>query len=143
MTNNMERFSFLVLSIAGVVLLFIGGLVLTAEKYNMISSLCIGFGSAMTAIGIGNLIRSFMVSKMEDENTKRFMAIEMNDERNIRIKEKAGYMVSRIMNYMICVLVLALGFMNVDRMIIIMVALLLLTEVILVIIFFNYYSKRM
>lgn len=141
--TNIERFSFAVLSIAGVVLLFMGGFVLTSEKFNMISSLCIGFGSAMTAIGIGNLIRSVMVSKMEDEKMKQFMAIEMNDERNIRIKEKAGYMVSRIMNYMICVLVLALGFMNVDRMIIIMVALLLLAEVILVIIFFNYYSKRM
>ena len=109
----------------------------------MISSLCIGFGSAMSAIGIGNLIRSFMVSKLEDEKMKRSKAIEMNDERNIRIKEKAGYMVSKIMNYMICVLILSLGFMNVDRIIIIMVALLLLAEVILVIIFFNYYSKRM
>ena len=141
--TNMERFSFAVLSIAGVVLLLMGGFVLTTEKFRMISSLCIGFGSAMSAIGIGNLIRSFMVSKLEDEKMKRSKAIEMNDERNIRIKEKAGYMVSRIMNYMICVLVLALGFMNVDKMIIIMVALLLLVELILVIIFFNYYSKKM
>ena len=43
--TNMKRFSFAVLSIAGVVLLFMGGFVLTAEKFNMISSLCIGFGS--------------------------------------------------------------------------------------------------
>jgi len=138
----MERFSFAALLIAGVVLLLMGGFVLTAEKFRMISSLSIGFGSAMSAIGIGNLIRSFMVSKLEDEKMKRSMAIEMNDERNIRIKEKAGYMVSRIMNYIICVLILALGFMNVDRMILIMVSLLLLAEVILVIIFFNYYSKK-
>jgi uncharacterized membrane protein len=69
--------------------------------------------------------------------------IEVNDERNTRIREKVGYMTSKIMNYVILVLVMALGFMNVNKMVLIMVASLLLIELALVIFFSNYFSKRM
>lgn len=80
---------------------------------------------------------------MEREKTNRLKEIEVNDERNTRIREKTGYMTSKIMNYLISALVLALGFMSVDVTIIIMVASLLLAELILVVAFSNYYSKIM
>ncbi|HEY5562381.1 MAG TPA: hypothetical protein VIK72_11620 [Clostridiaceae bacterium] len=141
--TNISRILFVVLSIVGAVLLLLGGLVFTAEDLKMVSGLCIGFGSVMLALGIGNLLRSFMVSAMEDEKMKHLKAIEVSDERNTRIREKSGYMVSKIMNYMICGLVLALGFMNVNKTILITVAFLPLVSLVLAIIFSIYYSKRM
>lgn len=141
--TNKGRLLFVFMSIAGLILLLSGGFVFTAEEFKMVSGLCIGFGSAVLVVGIGNFLRSFMVSAMEDKKIKQLKEIEINDERNIRIREKTGYMVSKIMNYVICVLVLALGFMNIDKIVIIMVASLLLIEFVLAIIFSNYYSKRM
>jgi uncharacterized membrane protein len=141
--THIRRFLFVVLSIVGVLLLIWGGFVFTSEELKMVSGLCIGFGSVMLALGIGNLLRSFMVSEMEEEKIKHLKAIEVNDERNTRIREKSGYMLSKIMNYMIYCLILALGFMNVNKALLITVAFLPLVNLVLVIIFSNYYSKRM
>lgn len=137
------RFWFIVMSIAGVILLLSGGFIFTSEKLKMVSGLCFGFGSAVLVLGIGKLLDSFIVSSMESERIRHQKSIEVNDERNIRIREKTGYMTSKVMNYLIVVLVLALGFMNADKIILIMVASLLVAELALVTIFSNHYSKIM
>jgi uncharacterized membrane protein len=131
-----------VMSIAGTLLLLSGGFIFTSSKVKTISGLCFGFGSALLVLGIGKLLNSFIVSATESERINRLKSIEVNDERNTRIREKAGYMTSRIMNYLISVLILALGIMNVDITILIMVASLLLAEFVLVIVFSNHYSKK-
>ena len=131
------------MSILGVILLLLGCFVFTSKNLIIISRLCIGFGSSMSVLGIGHLGSFFILSVVENKEMKQLEVIEMNDERNIRIKEKSSYMVIKIMNYMISVLILALGFMNVNRMILIMIASFFLVELILVIIFSNYYSKTM
>lgn len=138
-----RKLSYLSTAVVGLVLLFLGGFVFTSKELKMVSSLCIGLGSAILVFGIGNLLGSFMVSAVEDKRIKQLIEIEVNDERNVRIREKAGYMTSKIMNYVILVLVMALGFMNVNKMVLIMVASLLLIELALVIFFSNYFSKRM
>ncbi|HHV74673.1 MAG TPA: hypothetical protein GXX41_08585 [Thermoanaerobacterium sp.] len=138
-----RKLSYLSTAVVGLVLLFLGGFVFTKEELKMVSSLCIGLGSAILVFGIGNLLGSFMVSAVENKRIKQLIEIEVNDERNTRIREKVGYMTSKIMNYVILVLVMALGFMNVNKMVLIMVASLLLIELALVIFFSNYFSKRM
>lgn len=140
--RDKKRFYFVILSVVGALLLLLGGFVFTSENAKMISGLFIGFGSAMLVLGIGNVIGSFIVLAVEDEKIKHDKMIEVNDERNTRIREKTGYMVSKTMNYIICALVLALGFINADKVVIILVASLLLIELTLVIAFSNYYSKQ-
>ncbi|MDD7793372.1 hypothetical protein [Clostridium sp. 'White wine YQ'] len=141
--KNKRNLLDLVLLILGISMLLLGKFILTDENVKSISGMCLGFGSAFFVLGIGNLIGNFTTSRLEDEKVKKFKDIEVNDERNIIIKEKSGYMASKIMNYIICILVLALGFMNVDKLIIFLVISLLLVEVVLFIGFSNYYSKRM
>ncbi|MBL4931946.1 hypothetical protein [Clostridium paridis] len=141
--NNKKTLMYLVLLILGVAMLLLGKFIMADENVKNISGICLGFGSAFFVLGIGNLVGNFFTTRLEDEKLKKLKDIEVNDERNIRIKEKSGYMVSKIMNFIICILVLALGFMNADRLVLILVSSLLLIEGILFISFSNYYSKRM
>ncbi|WP_223069908.1 hypothetical protein [Paenibacillus caui] len=140
--NTSKRLGYVAVSLAGVILLILGGFVLTSDAYKMVSGLCIGLGSAMTVLGIGNLLSTLVRGRPKDEEFQRVKAIEVNDERNVRIREKTGYSVSKTMNYLICVLVLTLGFMKADRLVILMVASLLVAELVLVIAFSKYYSKK-
>ena len=117
-------------------------LVFASDNTKMISGLCIGFGAVMLVFGIGSLIRSFVVSAVEDKEIKRIKNIEVNDERNVRIREKTGFMVSRIMNYVLSAFILILGFLGADKVIIIMAVSLIIIEFISVIIFSNYYAKK-
>jgi len=109
----------------------------------MVSGLCIGLGAALLCIGVGEFIQSLIVSTAEYEEIKRIKKIEVNDERNTRICEKTGYMVSRVMNYVLAIFVLVLGFMGVDKLIIMLAVSLLIIELVLVLIFSNYFAKRM
>jgi len=138
-----KRVLFVLQSIIGLALLLTGSVILTSEEVKMVSGLCIGIGAVMLALGIGELIRSFMLSALEDEKFKKIKAVEVNDERNIRIKEKAGHMTAKFMNYALSLFIIALGFMGADKLIIILAAALIVIELILFIFFSNYYSRKM
>lgn len=138
-----KRALFVLQILIGIILFFVGGFVLTPDKMKMVSGLCIGFGAALFALGIGWLIQSILISATEDEKSKRIKAIEVNDERNTRIREKTGYMVAKIMNYVLTAFVLTLGFMGADQLIIILAVALVVIEFILALIFSNYFAKRM
>lgn len=131
------------LSAIGAISLYIGGFVLIEEKVKMISGLCIGLGSAVFCLGIGNFIGALIISETENEEMTRRKNIEVNDERNTRIREKVGAKINQIIIYVITLIVLALGFMGVDVVIIIMISSVLLLELVLAIILSNYYSKIM
>jgi hypothetical protein len=81
-----KRFLFIILSVIGTILLLLSSILFTSDKLKMVNSLCISFGSVMLVLGIGNLLNSFIVSQIEDEKIKQIKAIEVNDERNIKIK---------------------------------------------------------
>jgi uncharacterized membrane protein len=138
-----KNFLFVILSIVGVILLLLSSLVFKSDELKMVNGLCIGLGSAMLVLGIGKLLDSFVVSKVEDEKFKRLKAIEVNDERNTRIREKSSHMTMKIMNYAIYVLTLILAFMKVNTIFLIICISLLLMEFISLVLFSNYYSKRM
>ncbi len=138
-----KRVLFVFQALIGAILLYAGGFVLTSDKVRMVSGLCIGLGAALLCIGVGEFIQSLIVSTAEYEEIKRIKKIEVNDERNTRIREKTGYMVSRVMNYVLAIFVLTLGFMGVDKLIIMLAVSLLIIEFVLVLIFSNYFAKRM
>lgn len=108
-----------------------------------VSGMCIGLGAAFFCLGLGNFISKIIVKKIETEDIIRRKNIEVNDERNIRIREKAGAKTNQFMIYALSVLVLALGFMNAGIIIILMVSALLILQLIFSVYFSNYYSKRM
>jgi uncharacterized membrane protein len=138
---KLKRFLFVMLSMVGALLL-LAGFVFTSAELKSVTGLCYGLGSAMLALGIGNLIYSFVIPKEEYEKVKHLKAIEVNDERNIRIREKSGYLVSKVTMYMICILILVLGIMNVSKLVLFMVITLLIVKFVLLVIFTNYFSKR-
>lgn len=138
-----KRALFILQALVGIVLLFAGGFVFTSDKLKMVSGLCIGFGAAMLVLGIGWFVQSLMVSALETEEFKRMRKIEVNDERNIRIRERTGYMVAKVMNYVLLLFILVLGFMGVDKPIIIFATALVVIEFVLVLIFSNHYAKTM
>jgi len=142
MKRNKIVFYLLMILVGGISFYF-GEFVLRAENVKMISSLCIGFGAAIFCLGIGNLIGAVIISKAENEEITRLEKIELNDERNIRIREKVGAKINQVVIYALCIIALAMGFMQVDIVAIVMVVAVLFLELILAITLSNYYSKRM
>lgn len=131
------------LAVMGAMVGYIGGFVLVEEKFKMLSGLCIGLGSAAFVLGIGNFIGALIISKTEYEEITHRKNIEVNDERNTRIREKVGAKINKIVVYIITALVLVLGFMGADAAVIMMISSVLLLQLVLAIVLTNYYSKRM
>jgi len=136
-----KRIFFLLMMLGGAILLFAAIFVFNTEETRMVSGLCFGLSASTFSLGAGWFIRSFLVSPEEDDSIRKQKEIEVNDERNTRIRERTGYMVARVMNYVLCAFILVLGFMGVDRTIILLVAGMIALEFILTVYFSNRYSK--
>jgi uncharacterized membrane protein len=67
----------------------------------------------------------------------------VEDERNQKIREKVGSKTSQIIFYLIGVLIIVLGFMKVERIIIMMVSSLLFIYLFLQIVLTDFFSKKM
>ena len=78
---------------AGVVCLLLSGILPLAE---FPAQLLFGFGIALMILGFSNLVSQFVVSKTETEETVKVKRVEENDERNIRIRERAGFRTSQV-----------------------------------------------
>ena len=126
----------------GIALLFLGAVVFSSDNQRLLSGLCYGVGSAMLVLASGNLFFTFRISEAENEKIQQLKQIEVNDERNTRIREKSGQMVAKIMFYVLLVFVLLLAFMQVDQIIVLLSGSLLIIYFILLIFFTNYFSKR-
>ena len=134
---------YLLLAIIGALSFYTGGFVLVEEELKMISGLCIGLGAAVFCLGIGNFIGALIISKTQNEEITRKKDIEVNDERNIRIREKVGAKINRVVIYTLSVIVLAMGFMQINILAIVMVSSVFLLELVLTIVLTNHYSKTM
>lgn len=138
-----KRICFILLILTGAFLLVAGGLIFTSDSQKTFSGYCIGVGAALTVLGAGWLADSFFVSVRETEEIQKIKKIEMNDERNVRIRERAGATVARIMNYVLTAFVVILGLTGAQPHVIVMAACLLVIEFILTVCYSNYYSRRM
>ncbi len=134
---------YLFMAIIGILSFYSGGFILVGEKLKAISGLCIGLGAAVFSLGIGNLIGALFISKTQSEEFTRKKNIEVNDERNTRIREKVGAKINQVVIYALSVIVLVMGFMQINIIAIIMVSSVFLMELVLAIVLTSYYSKRM
>ena len=128
--------------VLGAVVLFIVGSFF--DRSSSIYGMCLGLGSAVICLGVGNAVNVlFIAPKIETKEVLYRKNIEVNDERNVRIKEKVGAILNRVVIYLLSVIIIALGFMGVNVVIIIMLASIFLVELVLAIVLSNYYSKVM
>jgi Predicted membrane protein (DUF2178). len=130
-------------AVFGAGLILAGNFIFVTDSVKLLSGFCIGFGAAMLALGIGSFIQACVVSKEKDEALRKWKEVQVNDERNVRIREKAGYMTAKIMNYAICVFILTLAYMKADIIYVVMAASLIALEFVLAVVFSDYYSKKM
>lgn len=133
----------LLAAIVGAVAVYVGGFVLTGPQYKTVSGWCIGVGAAAFALGIGKFLDVLIFSKAQTAEIARKKNIQVNDERNIRIREKVGWQISRVVNYVLCALVLVMGLMRMPVAAILMMVGVILLEFILAVVLSNYYAKRM
>ncbi|MET0060526.1 hypothetical protein, partial [Dehalococcoides mccartyi] len=105
----MKRILYLLEIILGIALFLLAAYVFTSEQTKTISGNCIGFGSVLIVFGIGNLVYSFVLSKEKESALLKQKMIEVNDERNVAIKEKSGAKVNQIMTYLLSAFVIGLS----------------------------------
>ena len=124
---------------AGVVCLLLSGILPLAE---FPAQLLFGFGIALMILGFSNLLSQLIVSKTETEETVKVKRVEENDERNIRIRERAGFRTSQIILGALCICALTSAFANFELYVTLIFAGLILLQGILLVGFSIYYEKR-
>ena len=124
---------------AGAVCLLLSGILPLAE---FPAQLLFGFGFALIILGFSNLLSQFVVSKTETEETMKVKRVEENDERNIRIRERAGFRTSQIILGALCICALTSAFANFELYVTLIFVGLILLHGILLVGFSIYYEKR-
>ena len=124
---------------AGAVCLLLSGILPLAE---FPAQLLFGFGFALIILGFSNLLSQFVVSKTETEETVKVKRVEENDERNIRIRERAGFRTSQIILGALCICALTSAFANFELYVTLIFVGLILLHGILLVGFSIYYEKR-
>lgn len=124
---------------AGAVCLILSGILPLAE---FPAQLLFGFGIALMILGFSNLLSQLIVSKTETEETVKVKRVEENDERNIRIRERAGFRTSQVILGVLCVCALTSAFANFELYVTLIFAGLILLHGILLVGFSIYYEKR-
>ncbi len=126
---------------AGIACLIIGLFVVTDPALKLLSGMLTGFGAAVGVTGLGNLVLLIAVPQAVREDQQRKKDIEVNDERNIRIREKAGAASGRIVFYALCAAVLALGMLGDIRAVLVLTGVIAL-QFVMTVAFTGHYSKR-
>lgn len=141
--RSRKIWSYTVLAMVGAVLIFIGAFVLVDENVKVFSGYCYGLGAAGLCLGIGNIVSTLIISGTENDEVLRRKAVEVSDERNMRIREKAGAKTNQIMVYAITAVIVILGLTGADMGMILLVSSFLLLELVMVISLTHHYSERM
>jgi hypothetical protein len=89
---------------------------------------------------IDNILKLFAIK--ESIEVKKQLEIELKDERNTLIREKAGFKTNEYILYLNTVITIVLGFMNVEFWILCLFGSLILAQGILSISLYNYYANR-
>jgi hypothetical protein len=104
----------------------------------------IGLACAMIILGLGYLMNTLIFSSEAVEKNKRILPSA--ESTSLSIKEKAGYLVCKIMNILLCIYLLILNKMHVNPTVLLLsVALVLLQfllDLLLQIYFFNKHYKE-
>lgn len=142
-----NKWVYVLLVVAGIVMLYAGGFVLIDEQAKGISGLLIGIGSVMTVLGIGNFVHTLWIARPQNRirynEQVRHSSIEAKDERNIRIKEKAGWMMNIVTCYLLMALVVVFCLLGVDSMVLTVLGGVIAFQIIVGVLLYNHYLKTM
>lgn len=97
---------------AGIVLILLAVFVFTGST--TLNGACYGIGAALIALSGGNLIGKSVIKSVETPEIRKMKEIEVNDERNIRLRERAGWNTVRIFTPVLCFLTLASALIGVE-----------------------------
>lgn len=128
-------------TILGIALVIISRTGITES--DQLNGICIGIGAALSVLGIGNLAGKYVTNGVETPEILKASLREENDERNIRVRERAGWNASRITTYLLCFLALASALINLELYITISLVLLIILEFSLTAGSLIYYEKTM
>ncbi len=125
--------------------LFILGLILLLKFNSAAARAAMMIGATLTLTGLLSLlIRRVAFTPQEKAAMRWQAAIEENDERNIRLKEKSAYITLQIMRIALCIFVIIVGFILPFYWPLVIMAVLLLTLAsLLPVIFAAIYARRM
>ncbi|MEA5086829.1 MAG: hypothetical protein VB007_06365 [Methanocorpusculum sp.] len=85
---------------AGIVLILLAVFVFTGST--PLNGACYGIGAALLVLSAGNLVGASVKKAVETPETLKIQEIEEHDERNIRIRERAGWNTVRIFTPVLC-----------------------------------------
>lgn len=89
---------------------------------------------------VDNILKLFAIKESTEE--KKQLEIEIKDERNTLIREKAGYKTNKYMLYLNTVIIFILGFIGAEFWILCLFGSLILAQGVLSISLYNYYNNR-
>ncbi|WKV08571.1 DUF2178 domain-containing protein [Thermoanaerobacterium thermosaccharolyticum] len=136
-----KSLNYCMLALIGMILFLIGVILMknNAEKY--IYGLFMGLGLGIFII-FGRKAEGWAVEKKYPD-IKRHIEIEINDERNTIIRDKAGSKTNQIMNYLLLILTIIFNFMDVSLYVVLSMVALIITQGVLFIIFSNQYEQKL
>ena len=105
-------FAYVIGLVIGIVLILLAVFVFTGS--NTLNGACYGIGAALIALSAGFLIGKSIIKSAETPESLKVQAVEVNDERNIRIRERAGWNTTRIFTPILCFLTLASALIGVE-----------------------------
>lgn len=142
-----SKWVYVLLALAGLVIICIGGFVLRSEALRGLSGLMVGAGSVLLVLGLGNTVYMLWMNKSSNQamyaERLRQKKIDVQDERSIRLKEKAGWKTNITMFYILMAVTLAFSLVGVEPIVVTVLAGVFIFQIVLGILLFNYYGKRM
>jgi uncharacterized membrane protein len=137
--NNSQVRNYILVGISAGV---IAGCYFVTNLYGRDIRVIILLAIALLTFGLStnNILKLFVIK--ESIEAKKQQKIEMNDERNTLIREKAGSKTNEYMLYLSTIIIFVLIFMDVEFWIICLVGFLTLVQGFLSIILYDYYSNR-
>jgi hypothetical protein len=140
MKNN-KIMPYILLLIAGVVLAYIGGFVITGLELKSISGVCIGIGSGLFGMSIAQIIMIRIADKNPSYEHKK--KIEVMDERNTYIRNASKSKAFDVMGVALGILMLVYALINADLLVILLLVGVYLFVYGVYIVYLSKYSKEM
>ncbi len=125
---------------AGITLFIISGILLGYES-KVVSGICAGLGAGLFSYSLSSFVNRWIEAKHPGAARKK--KIEVNDERNITIKDKAGARTQMISLYVICLVAFIFTLLNAELYVMLSLGGLILLNAALYGVYVNYYSKRL
>jgi Flp pilus assembly protein TadB len=121
--------------------LLLAGVLLNDSVAKEVTGVCVGLGAGLLGMFTANLINTLIEAKHPEAS--RIKNIEVNDERNAAIRDRAGARANRLMAYIIPVMALIFALMGVQLAAILILCGLVLLQAFVTVYFIGYFNKRM